>query len=509
MGSTTVVYLFVPGIILGVIAGFLLSKVVFKKKFEKERDKYQDEIEKAQKTTHKILSDAQSEAFKIRQQAQTEQQEKHNELRRMEERLMKKEDVVEKKIEDLDKSKQELDNKIVKVREVKLEVEKIHSKQAEELEKISNLSKESAREILFKKVEEQSKEEILKHIERLENDMKKEVDDKARLLLAETIQKYSAEVAAETTMTTVQLESDDLKGRIIGREGRNINAFERITGVDVIVDDTPGSIVISCFDPIRRYVAKIALEQLISDGRIHPAKIEETVDKIKKDTLILIKELGEKAVFDTGVSGLPPNLVKLLGRLKFRSSYGQNALKHSMEVAFIAEGLAEAIGANSDIAKKAGLLHDLGKAVDHEIKGNHSQIGADILKKFGLSKEVVHAVAAHHGNIKPETTEAYLVMAANEISNHRPGAQKDTLEMFIKRLSEFETLAKSFDGIKNAFAIQSGRKLRVFVNPEEMDDLQAKKLSYEIARKIESETDYAGVVEVHAIRESRREAYAV
>ncbi|KKP40149.1 MAG: hypothetical protein UR28_C0002G0006 [Candidatus Peregrinibacteria bacterium GW2011_GWF2_33_10] len=508
MGTTVI--LFAPGgVLVGLAIGYFLTKVVFRKKLEKELEAKQDELQDAQQTTHRILAEAQSEALKIRQEAQREQQQKHGEIRKLEEKLIRKEEEMEKRLESLDMTKQELDSKVSKIKDIKLEIERLHQQQAEELENISHLSKEEAREILFKKIEEESRSEIFQHIKKLEEQMHEDLKDKSKLLLAEAIQKYSAEVAAETTVTTVQLESDDLKGRIIGREGRNINAFERITGVDIIVDDTPGSIVISCFDPIRRYVAKVALEQLISDGRIHPAKIEEVVDKVKKDTLILIKDLGEKAAYETGIIGLPANLVKILGRLKFRTSYGQNALKHSMEVAFLAEGLAEALGANADLAKKAGLLHDIGKAVDHEIRGSHSKIGADILRKFSISPEVIHIVEAHHNEILPQSIEAYIVMAANEISNNRPGAKKDILESYIKRLSEFESIAKSFEGVDEAFAIQSGRKVRVFVKPEEVDDLQAKKMSYEIAKKIENDTQYQGIVEVHVIREKRAESYAL
>ncbi len=509
MPTSATVVLFVPGIFLGIVIGIIVNRLLFQKKLEKEREKQEEEFQISQKKMHTTLSQAQNEALKMRQEAQREQQQKYLEIRKTEERLLRKEEEMEKKIETLDKTKEELEIKISKVREVKVEVEKLYNKQAEELQKVSNLSKDEAREILFAKVEDESRGDILKHIERLEDDMKKEMNDKARMLIAEAIQKYSAEVVSETTTTTIQLESDELKGRIIGREGRNINAFERITGVDVIVDDTPGSILISCFDPIRRYVAKTSLEQLVADGRIHPAKIEEIVDKVKKDTLILIKDLGEKAAFESGVTGLPPNLLKILGRLRFRTSYGQNALKHSIETAFLAEGIAEAVGANADLAKKAGLLHAIGKAVDHEVRGSHAQISADILRKFNLSPEIIHIVEAQNPNVKAQSAEAFVVMAAKEISSNRPGAKKENLESFIKRLSEFESIAKSFEGVESVYAIQSGRKVRVFVNPEDIDDLRAKKLSMEIVQKIMGEADYQGLVEVHIIREKRAEAYAM
>jgi len=306
----------------------------------------------------------------------------------------------------------------------------------------------------------------------------------------------------------VDLPNDEMKGRIIGREGRNINTFEQITGVDVIVDDTPGSIVISGFDLVRRYIAKVALERLIEDGRIHPARIEETVEKVKDDVNILIKELGDKAVLESGVTGFPPNLVKILGRLKFRVTHGQNALKHSMEVSFLAGNLASELGADVGVCKRAGLLHDIGKAVDHEIPGHHAKIGADIAGKFGLSKEVVHAIEAHHGNPAAESLEAQLVQAANMISNARPGANKENLDSFIRRLAEVENSCNSFEGVKKSFAIQSGTEMRVFVDPGELDDLASVKLSYNLARRIESDLQHPGPVKVHVIRETRAEEFA-
>ena len=326
--------------------------------------------------------------------------------------------------------------------------------------------------------------------------------------MADAIQKYAAETASESTATIVNLPSDDMKGRIIGREGRNINTFEQATGIDVIVDDTPGSILISVFDLIRRYIAKVSLERLISDGRIHPARIEETVEKVKEEVNVMVKELGEKAAFETGVSGLHPNLVKLLGRLKFRTSYGQNVLKHSMEVSFLAASLAGELGADVSICRKAGLLHDIGKAVDHEIQGPHAQIGRDIARKFGLSEDIVHAIESHEGDPEPRSVEAMVLAAANQIAIARPGANKDNLETFIKILQDIEAISNSFKGVGKSFAVQAGNELRVFVAPEEIDDLEATKLSYSIARKIEKDLQYAGQIKVNVVRETRVEEFA-
>ncbi len=364
------------------------------------------------------------------------------------------------------------------------------------------------KQILFQKIEEECKAEIVERIKKLEVEEKKIAKEKAKAIIADVIQRYASDVAAESTVTIVSLPSDDMKGRIIGKEGRNINAFEQATGVDVIVDDTPGSILISGFDLMRRHIAKVALEKLIADGRIHPGRIEETVEKIKGDVNELIRELGEKAAYETGVSGLPANLLKLLGRLHFRASYGQNVLRHSIEVSFLAGALAHEIGADAAICKKAGLLHDIGKAIDHEISGHHAAIGRDILKKFAMPAEIIHAVEAHHGDPEPNTIEAIVVEAANLISRSRPGANKDNLDTFIKRMEEMENLVKSFDGVSRVFAVQAGNEVRILVNPEKIDDLAMIKLSHAIAKKIETDLKYPGQVKVNLVRELRGEAFA-
>jgi ribonucrease Y len=477
--------------------------------------KNQDLVKKAERVlsdakgkSKEIVYEARNEALKLQDELRKEEQRNQSKLSESEERLIKKEGSLEKKNEELEKMKVDLDNKVISIKKLRDEVEGIHKLQSKELEKISGMSKTQAKEILLAKVEEEAKEDIVAQIKKAEIELKAQADEKAKWIIADAVARCASETTTESTATTVNLPSDDLKGRIIGREGRNINTFEQITGVDVIIDDTPGSIVISGFDLVRRYIAKVALERLIEDGRIHPARIEETVEKLKSEVNTLIKDLGEKAVLETGVTGLHPNLVKILGRLKFRVTHGQNALKHSMEVSFLAGSLAAEIGADEGVCRRAGLLHDIGKAVDHEVPGHHAKIGADIARKFGLSKEVVHAIEAHHGHPAPETLEAQLVQVANLISNSRPGANKENLDSYVRRLNELENMCRSFDGVDKAYAIQAGSEVRMFVNPQEVDDLEAVKLSHKIVRKIEHDLQHPGPVKVHVIREVRAEEFA-
>jgi ribonucrease Y len=500
--------LLVLGLFIGAFGGY-----IYKQKIREEKDKeliaeaqkvYQDSESKAKE----ILFEAKNKSFKMLDELKKEEKAKQAEISKMEERIMEKEKSLDSKTEDLEKMREDMDRKVSQIRTLREEVENIYKLQAQQLEKISALSKEEAKEVLLKKVEEEAKEDIVAQIKKTEAILKESANEKAKLIIANAIVRCASETSAESTATIVNLPSDDLKGRIIGREGRNINTFEQMTGVDVIVDDTPGSIVVSGFDLVRRYIAKIALERLIEDGRIHPARIEETVTKVKLEVNDLIKELGDKAMLETGVTGLPPNLVKILGRLKFRVTHGQNALKHSMEVAFLASALASELGADVGVCKRAGLLHDIGKAVDHEITGHHAHIGADIAKKFALPASVVHAIEAHHGDPEPSSIEAQIVQAANLIANARPGANKDNLDGYIKRLGEMENLSKSFDGVSNAFAIQAGTEIRIFVDPVKLDDLQSIKLSYDIARKVESDIHSPGPVKVHVIREVKEESVA-
>ena len=502
------IVLAIVGLGAGAFGGY-----TYRKKQVEERNK--GLIEKAErllsdaKTKSKeLLYDARNEAIKLQDEFKKDEHKRRKQLDDVEERLLKKEQNFDKKGEDLDRTKHDLDDKVSSIKKLRDEVEAIYRMQALELEKVSGMSRSEAKELLISKVEAEAKEDIVCQIKKAEKDLKEKADEKAKWILADAISRCAAETTAESTATILNLPSDDLKGRIIGREGRNINTFEQITGVDVIVDDTPGSIVIASFDLVRRYIAKVALERLIADGRIHPARIEETVEKVKDEVNILIKELGEKAVLETGVTGLHPNLIKILGRLKFRVSHGQNSLKKAMEVSFLSGALAAELGADIGVCKKAGLLHNIGKAVDHEIPGHHAKIGADIARKFGLQKDVVHAIESYCGTPEPETLEARIVQVAALISDSRPGANKDNLDGYLRRLMELENVCNDFKGVEKSFAIQAGSEVRIFVNPGEVDDLEAVMLSHKLARKIETDLQHPGPVKVNVIRETRQEALA-
>ncbi len=502
------VLLAVIALAAGLSGGYFYRK---KQVEEKNKDlvaKSEQILNDAKNKSKEMIFEARNEALKLQDDLKREEQKAQAKLTESEERLMKKEETLDKKNDDVEKLRLELDSKVISLKQLRDDVESIYKLQSQQLEKISAMSKEEAREVLLKKVEEEAREDIVEQIKRTEKDLQDKAKERAKWIIADAISRCAAETTAESTASIVNLPNDEMKGRIIGREGRNINTFEQITGVDVIIDDTPGSIVISGFDLVRRYIAKVSLERLIEDGRIHPARIEEIVTKAKDEVNILIKDLGEKAVIETGVTGLHPNLIKILGRLKFRVTHGQNALKHSMEVAFLAANLAAELGADQGVCRKAGLLHDIGKAVDHEIPGHHAKIGADIARKFGLPKEVVHAIEAHHGDIESESLEAQIVAVANLISNSRPGATKDNLDTYIRRLSEFENLCNSFEGVKKTFVIQAGTEVRIFVDPEQLDDLETIKLAHKVVGTIERDLQHPGPVKVHVIRETRAEEYA-
>lgn len=450
----------------------------------------------------KIL-DAKNKALDIIEEAKKEERERRQQMDKLEQRLMQKDENLEKKLAEIEKTHQDFAKKteMLKVEEEK--VEALFREQEKKLKEITNLTQEQARKMLLDNLEREYKDELVKHYKSMESDIKENASKEAQRILSQAIQKIASDVTSNATQTLVELPSDEIKGRVIGREGRNINAFEHLTGVDVIVDDTPGAIVISGFDLVRRYVAKRALEKLVEDGRIQPARIEQVVEETKEEVHSMMKEFGEKAVYEMGLTGLHPDLVKIIGRLRFRTSYGQNVLKHCMEVGFIAAHIAAELGMDIQQAKMAGFLHDIGKAVDHEIEGSHALIGRDILKKFGLPEGVIYAVAAHHEEIEVSHPLDYVVMAADAVSASRPGARRETLETYVKRLKELENLATSFPGVDKCYAIQAGREVRVMVKPDKVDDMGAIKLSHEIARKIEAELAYPGTIKVNVLRETR------
>lgn len=495
-------------LIVGGIGGYLLF-FYRAKRLKIEGKKLQEKIVlEAEHKAKEIILDAKNEALRIVDSSKKEEQLRRQNIEKVEARLMSKEELLDQKTEKLDLVKTKLEEKSMELKQRKEELDIMEHKWKDELERIAKLSQEEAKEILLKRYEEEYKNDIVLRIKKVEENLKEESDKKAKKIIAQAIQRYAAEVATESTATVVELPNDEMKGRIIGREGRNINAFEQKTGIDVIVDDTPGSILISGFDLMRRYIAKQSLEELIKDGRIHPTRIEETVDKVTKEVNNLIKESGEKACYELGITGFAPDLIKLIGRLRFRTSYGQNVLKHSVEVGFLAAAIAGEMGADIDLAKKAGFLHDIGKAVDHEIEGSHAVIGGNIARKFGLPEALVNAIESHHEDVPPLTVEAIIAAAADAISGARPGARRESLESYIKRLKELEALANGFEGVKKSFAIQAGREIRVIVEPEKIDDLSATKLAFNIARKIEGELSYPGEIKVSVVREMRVVDYA-
>jgi len=433
---------------------------------------------------------------------------RRNEIQRAERRLLQREESLDKKVENLEQRDEALAKKQKEIQKSLEEVQQLYKKQVEELERLSGLSSEDAKQLLLNNIEKQIRHEAAMMIKDIETKAKEEAERKAKEVIASAIQKCSADHVAETTVSVVPLPNDEMKGRIIGREGRNIRTLETLTGIDLIIDDTPEAVILSGFDPIRREVARVALEKLIVDGRIHPARIEEMVDKAKKEVDNYIKEQGEQATFETGVHGLHPEIIKLLGRLRFRTSYGQNVLKHSIEVAHLAASMAAELGADVKTAKRAGLLHDIGKAVDHEVEGPHVQIGADLAKKYKESSDIVHAISAHHGDIEATTVEAVLVQAADAISAARPGARRETLESYIKRLEKIEEIANSFDGVEKSFAIQAGREVRIMVKPEDVSDSEIVYIARDIVKKIEDELEYPGQIKVNVIRETRAIEYA-
>jgi len=468
----------------------------------------QEAEREAEAKKREAILEAKEEALRIKNEGERELRERRNDIQRQEKRILQKEENLDRKLEMLEKKEEHLNQKELEVEKIKRELRELQQKRLEELEQISGLTVAQAKDLILSELEKELAQEMAIRVRDFEAKVKEESDKRARDILSTAIQRYAADHVAETTVSVVALPNDEMKGRIIGREGRNIRALETLTGIDLIIDDTPEAVILSGFDPVRREVARIALERLIADGRIHPARIEEMVDKARKEVETIIKEEGEQAAIEVGIPNLHPEIIRLLGRLKYRTSYGQNVLKHSIEVAYLAGLIAAELGADVTVAKRAGLLHDIGKAIDHEVEGPHVTIGADIAKRYRESAAVIHAIAAHHGDIEPHTVEAVLVQAADAISAARPGARRETLESYIKRLEKLEKIADSFEGVEKAYAIQAGREIRIMVKPEKVDDSAAVYISREIAKKIESELEYPGQIKVMVIREVRAVEYA-
>lgn len=467
-----------------------------------------DSEKNAEAIKKEAILEAKEEVHRIRNDFEKESRERRNEIQRLERRIIQREELLDKKSEAIENKEEVLNKKQQDINEKAASIDELYDKQREELEKLSNLSSDEARELLLEETKKEIRHDLAVMIKEMENKAKEEADKKAKEIISTAIQRCAADHVAESTVHVVSLPNDEMKGRIIGREGRNIRALETLTGVDLIIDDTPEAVILSGFDPIRRQVARIALEKLIIDGRIHPARIEEMVEKAKQEVENDIKEEGEQATFETGVHGLHQELVKLLGRLKYRTSYGQNVLKHSMEVAYLAGLMASELGMDPTLAKRSGLLHDIGKAVDHEIEGPHALIGSEMAKKYHESSVVVNAIAAHHGDVEYESIEAILVQAADAISAARPGARRETLEAYIKRLEKLEEIANSYEGVEKSYAIQAGREVRIMVKPEDIDDYGCIEMSKNIVKRIESELEYPGQIKVNIIREVRAVEYA-
>ena len=475
---------------------------------EKAREIIDDALKTAETKKREALLEAKEEALKAKNEFERESKERRAELQRYEKRVLSKEENIDRKTEALEKKDAKLSVKEAELDKIRQEVEEFHSKQLQELEKISGLTSEQAKEYLLKSVEDDVKHETALLIKEYENKAKEEADKKAKEYVVTAIQRCAADHVAETTISVVQLPNDEMKGRIIGREGRNIRTLETLTGVDLIIDDTPEAVVLSAFDPIRREVARIALEKLIVDGRIHPARIEEMVEKAQKEVETMVRESGEAASLEVGVHGIHPELIRLLGKMMFRTSYGQNALKHSIEVSIISGLLASEIGVDVRLAKRAGLLHDIGKSVDHEIEGTHVQIGVDLCRKYKESPIVINAVGAHHGDEEFQSLIAGIVQAADTISAARPGARRETLETYTNRLKQLEDITNGFKGVDKSFAIQAGREVRVMVVPDQISDADMVLLARDVSKKIEDELEYPGQIKVNIIRESRVTDYA-
>jgi len=493
---------------IGLVVGYYVRQSIARKQLDTAEGRAATIVEEAKQKYKEETLNAKNKAVEILEEAKKKEKEREDQIRKMEQRLEKREEMIDGKMDELDKGRDTLERKAQEVRAIKKEAEELREKEMARLEKIAGLNKEQAKKVLLQLTEDEYKGALLEKIKKVEKEGIEEMKKKAQNIIVQVIQKYAGAHTAEMTTSTVSIPSDEIKGKIIGREGRNIKTLEKLTGAEIIVDDTPEAIVVSSFDPVRREITKIALLKLIEDGRIHPTRIEEAVVYAKGEIDNKIREAGEAATYDLGIAGLDPKLIYLIGRLRYRTSFGQNVLIHSMEVAHLSGALANELGADVAVAKKAGLLHDIGKSVDHEIQGTHVKIGIKILEKFNVDKAVIDAMKSHHEEYPFGTAESFIVAAADAISASRPGARKDTLENYLKRLEELEDIVNSFEAVSKTYAIQAGREVRVFVDSEKVDDYGAAKLAKEIAGKIEDELKYPGEIKVNVLRETRSIEYA-
>ena len=511
MNGTIIFWMFLiffMALALGGALGYLLKQNQVEKAQREQKDEAKNLLDQAKEDARQIEIKARDEALEIRQKAESEIERKRNEMSREDDRLQKRREELDTRLERLEQRDSALNKRQSSIDRRANEIDKLHSEATEELQRISNMTSEEAREILLAEVEKEAQADMARIIRRIEAEAREEGENRARKLITAAIQRVASEHVVEITTSTVEIPSDEMKGRIIGRNGRNIHAFEQAAGVDVIVDDTPEAVTISCFDPVRRETARRALAKLIQDGRIHPAHIEKVLQKENEEMKRVIMEAGEQAVYEAGVPSLHPEIIRTLGRLKFRTSYGQNQLNHAVETAKIAAALAAELDADVEVARTAALLHDLGKAVDHDMEGTHAQIGADIAKRYGVSNKIVNAIHSHHHEIEQETVEAAIVEAADAISGARPGARRESLEQYLKRVRSLEEIANAHKGVTQSYALQAGREVRIFVKPEDVDDLASVRLARDVAKQIEDTMQYPGQIKVTVIREKRAVDYA-